>query len=618
MGLARVLPILRWLPDYGRGALASDLLAAVIVTLMLVPQALAYALLAGLPPEVGLYASMLPLLLYALFGTSATLAVGPVAVASLMTASALSGIAAPGSAEYVAAALVLAALSGLVLVAMGLLRLGFLANFLSHPVISGFVTASGILIAASQLRHLLGVEASGHNLLEMGAALIAGLEHVHFTTLATGLAVWAYLVGSRRYLAGGFARLGLSQGAAALLAKAAPVSAVIVTTLLAWGLGFGERGVALVGEVPSGLPTLAMPSVDPALWSTLAPAAVLISLVGFVESVSVAQTLAAKRRQRIDPNQELIALGLANLGAGTSGGSPVSGGFSRSVVNFEAGAATPLAGAFTALGIAVATLALTAPLAFLPKATLAATIIVAVGTLIDLPAIKRTWAYSRSDGAAMLATLALTLLHGVESGILAGVGLSLALHLYRTSRPHSAVVGRVPGSEHFRNVRRHAVETDERLAILRIDESLYFANARYLEDTVMALAARQPGLRHVVLACQAVNVIDASALESLEAINARLRDAAIALHLAEVKGPVMDRLAHTDFCRALTGRVYLSTYDAWRALHDERATETSPAACGGAGLAGGEASRAPAAGPEPITGTALAVGRFRTHRGDYP
>ncbi|MDX1464611.1 MAG: SulP family inorganic anion transporter, partial [Halomonas sp.] len=518
--------------------------------------------------------------------------------------------------------LVLAALSGLVLVAMGLLRLGFLANFLSHPLISGFITASGILIAASQLRHLLGVEASGHNLLEMGASLIAGLEHAHLTTLAIGLGVWAYLVGCRRYLAGGLARLGLSQGAAALLAKSAPVSAVIVTILLAWGLGLGlglgERGVALVGEVPSGLPTLALPSLDPALWSTLAPAAVLISLVGFVESVSVAQTLAAKRRQRIDPDRELIALGLANLGAGTSGGSPVSGGFSRSVVNFEAGAATPLAGAFTALGIAVATLALTAPLAFLPKATLAATIIVAVGTLIDLPAIKRTWAYSRSDGAAMLATLALTLLHGVESGILAGVGLSLALHLYRTSRPHSAVVGRVPGSEHFRNVRRHAVETDERLAILRIDESLYFANARYLEDTVMALAARQPGLRHVVLACQAVNVIDASALESLEAINARLGDAAIALHLAEVKGPVMDRLAHTDFCRALTGRVYLSTYDAWRALHDERAAETSPVDCGGAGLAGGEASRAPAAGPGPITGNAPLAGRFRAQQGDSP
>ncbi|WP_035597730.1 SulP family inorganic anion transporter [Halomonas salina] len=569
---SRWIPLIGWLHGYRRGTLARDLLAAVIVTLMLVPQALAYALLAGLPPEVGLYASMLPLVLYAIFGTSATLAVGPVAVASLMTASALSAIATPGSAEYVGGALVLAALSGAMLVAMGLLRLGFLANFLSHPVISGFVTASGILIAASQLRHLLGVEASGHTLVEMVMALVAALGAVNPATLAIGVGVWGFLVLCRRYLKAGLRRLRLSASVADLVAKAAPVSAVIVTTLLAWALGLGERGVALVGEVPGGLPPLALPSLEPGLWSSLAPAALLISLVGFVESVSVAQTLAAKRRQRIDPNRELIALGLANLGAGTSGGSPVSGGFSRSVVNFEAGAATPLAGAFTALGIAVATLTLTAPLAFLPKATLAATIIVAVGTLIDLPAIRRTWAYSRADGVAMLATLTLTLVHGVESGILAGVALSLGLHLYRTSRPHSAVVGRVPGSEHFRNVQRYdEVETDERLAILRVDESLYFANARYLEDTVMALAARQPGLEHLVLACQAVNVIDASALESLEAINRRLKDAGVALHLAEVKGPVMDRLAATDFCHELGGRVFLSTFDAWQALHEGEA-----------------------------------------------
>jgi SulP family sulfate permease len=566
---SRWIPLIGWLRGYRRDVLARDLVAAVIVTLMLVPQALAYALLAGLPPEVGLYASMLPLVIYAIFGTSATLAVGPVAVASLMTASALSGIATPGSAEYVGAALVLAALSGLVLVTMGLLRLGFLANFLSHPVISGFVTASGILIAASQLRHVLGVEASGHNLVEMGSALVAGLGDINVITLMIGLGVWGYLLLCRRHLKSGLTRLGLSATVADLMAKAAPVSAVIATTLLAWGLGLGAQGVALVGEVPSGLPTLALPSLEPEIWSSLLPAAVLISLVGFVESVSVAQTLAAKRRQRIDPDQELIAMGLANIGAGTSGGSPVSGGFSRSVVNFEAGAATPLAGAFTAVGIAVATLALTTPLAFLPKATLAATIIVAVGTLIDLPAIRRTWAYSRPDGVAMLATLVLTLAHGVESGILVGVVLSLGLHLYRTSRPHSAVVGRVPGSEHFRNVQRHEVETDERLVILRVDESLYFANARFLEDTVMEIAARQPGLEHIVLACQAVNVIDASALESLEAINARLKDSAVTLHLAEVKGPVMDRLQHTEFCQELTGRVFLSTYDAWRTLHGD-------------------------------------------------
>ncbi|MEC9020010.1 MAG: sulfate permease [Pseudomonadota bacterium] len=566
MIIERWVPLIGWLRTYHRGLLTRDVLAAVIVTLMLVPQALAYAMLAGLPPEMGLYASMLPLVLYAVFGTSASLAVGPVAVAALMTASALSSFAAPGSPEYICAALVLAALSGLILIAMGVLRLGFLVNFLSHPVISGFVTASGILIAISQLKHIFGVEASGHNVVELLRALLDQWQQVNVITLLIGLGVWAYLWVCRKRLNGWLTKLGMPASWAGLMVKAAPISAVVVTTLLAWGFQLEQRGVDLVGFVPSGLPAITLPSLDQSLWLGLLPAALLISLVGFVESVSVAQTLAAKRRQRIDPNQELIALGMANLGAGISGGSPVSGGFSRSVVNFEAGAATPLAGAFTALGIVLATLLLTDLLAFLPTATLAATIIVAVGTLIDLPAVKRTWQYSSSDGVAMVVTLLLTLLHSVEVGIISGVVLSLGLHLYRTSQPHSAVVGRVPGTEHFRNVKRHQVETDEHVAMLRIDESLYFANARYLEDTVMALAARSPSIKHIVLTCQAVNVIDASALESLEAINGRLKDAGAMLHLAEVKGPVMDRLTHTAFYHELTGQVFFTTYDAWQAL----------------------------------------------------
>ncbi|MFP3344364.1 sulfate permease [Halomonas sp. SIMBA_159] len=570
--LSRWLPLIGWLQSYHRGVLTRDVLAAVIVTLMLVPQALAYAMLAGLPPEMGLYASMLPLVLYAIFGTSASLAVGPVAVAALMTASALSSFAAPGSPEYIGAALVLAALSGLILIAMGVLRLGFLVNFLSHPVISGFVTASGILIAISQLKHILGVEASGHNVLELLRALLDQWQQVNVITLLIGLGVWAYLWVCRKRLNGWLAKLGMPASWAGLIVKAAPISAVVVTTLLAWGFQLEQQGVDVVGFVPSGLPAITLPSLDQSLWLGLLPAALLISLVGFVESVSVAQTLAAKRRQRIDPNQELIALGMANLGAGVSGGSPVSGGFSRSVVNFEAGAATPLAGAFTALGIVLATLLLTDLLAFLPTATLAATIIVAVGTLIDLPAVKRTWQYSRSDGLAMIATMLLTLLHSVEMGIVSGVMLSLGLHLYRTSQPHSAVVGRVPGTEHFRNVKRHQVETDEQVAMLRIDESLYFANARYLEDTVMALAARSPSLKHMVLTCQAVNIIDASALESLEAINARLKDAGVMLHLAEVKGPVMDRLKDTDLYHELTGKMFFTTFEAWQALvHPDQA-----------------------------------------------
>tara|TARA_R110001599_G_scaffold56406_1_gene156004 strand:+ start:840 stop:2582 length:1743 start_codon:yes stop_codon:yes gene_type:complete len=577
MIIERWVPLIGWLRTYHRRLLTRDVLAAVIVTLMLVPQALAYAMLAGLPPEMGLYASMLPLVLYAIFGTSASLAVGPVAVAALMTASALSNFAAPGSPEYIGAALLLAALSGLILIAMGVLRLGFLVNFLSHPVISGFVTASGILIAISQLKHILGVEASGHNVVELLRALLGQWQQVNVITLLIGLGVWAYLWVFRKRLNGWLTKLGMPASWAGLMVKAAPISAVVVTTLLAWGFQLEQRGVDVVGFVPSGLPAITLPSLDQSLWLGLLPAALLISLVGFVESVSVAQTLAAKRRQRIDPNQELIALGMANLGAGVSGGSPVSGGFSRSVVNFEAGAATPLAGAFTALGIVLATLLLTDLLAFLPTATLAATIIVAVGTLIDLPAVKRTWQYSRSDGIAMVATLLLTLLHSVEVGIISGVVLSLGLHLYRTSQPHSAVVGRVPGTEHFRNVKRHQVETDEHVAMLRIDESLYFANARYLEDTVMALAARSPSIKHIVLTCQAVNVIDASALESLEAINGRLKDAGAMLHLAEVKGPVMDRLKHTAFYHELTGQVFFTTYDAWQALAHPASESQLPA-----------------------------------------
>ncbi len=569
MNPKRYLPILQWLPKYDRGTFSSDLLAAVIVTVMLIPQSLAYAMLAGLPPEVGLYASIAPLVIYAVFGTSRTLAVGPVAVVSLMTAAAVGQVASQGTPEYLGAALVLTLMSGLILTLMGVARLGFLANFLSHPVISGFITASGLIIATGQIKHLLGIEANGHHLPELLASMMQHLREVNLPTVAISLTVLSFLYAARRWLKPALLRAGISARPVDMVTKAAPILAVAVTTLATWALSLDQYGVAVVGEVPAGLPSLTLPGLDTGLWRELFVAALLISIVGFVESVSVGQTLAAKRRQRIDPNQELVGLGTSNIAASLTGGMPVTGGFARSVVNFDAGAETPAAGAFTAVGIAVAALLLTPLIVYLPIATLAATIIVAVLSLVDLGAVKRTWNYSRSDVAAMLATIIMTLLQGVEIGITTGVGLSLALHLYRTSRPHSAVVGRVPGTEHFRNVERHAVETDERLAILRVDESLYFANARFLEDTVMDITARQPYLEHLVLACQAVNVIDASALESLEAINTRLQDAGVMLHMAEVKGPVMDRLQHTEFCRELSGRVFLSTFDAWQALRGE-------------------------------------------------
>lgn len=573
MSAKSYLPLLDWLPGYGRRQATSDLVAAVIVTVMLIPQSLAYALLAGLPPQVGLYASILPLVLYAVFGSSRTLSVGPVAVASLMTAAALAPLVEVGTPEYLAGAIVLAVLSGLMLLGMGLLKLGFLANFLSHPVISGFITASGIVIAASQLKHLLGIDASGHNLLQILSSLIEALPRANGTTVAVGAGTLLFLVLARKRLNPLLRRVGLSPRMADILTKTAPILAVVVTTLLAWVLDLSAHGVKLVGQVPAGLPVLALPSLDWELWQQVAVSALLISVVGFVESVSVGQTLAAKRRQRINPDQELIGLGAANVGAGLSGGMPVTGGFSRSVVNFDAGAETPAAGVFTAVGIALATVYLTPAISYLPQATLAATIVVAVATLIDLPALARTWRYSRPDFGAMLATILLTLVHSVESGIVAGVTLSIGLFLYRTSRPHSAVVGRVPGTEHFRNVLRHEVELCPRVTFLRVDESLYFANARFLEERVMDLVAGEPELRHLVLVCPAVNLIDASALESLEAINERLDTAGVKLHLSEVKGPVMDRLKQTELLANLSGRVFLSTFDAWQRLIGQSADQ---------------------------------------------
>jgi SulP family sulfate permease len=564
--LQRYLPILQWLKVYNRETLTSDLVAAVIVTIMLIPQSLAYALLAGLPPEVGFYASILPLVAYAIFGTSRTLAVGPVAVVSLMTAAAVGNLALAGTAEYLAAAIALAFLSGVILILMGLFRLGILANFLSHPVISGFITASGLIIAASQLKHILGVDAGGHNLLDILMALAGQLAHINLPTLIIGVSATAFLFWVRKQLKPLLVKVGLGPRLADIIAKAGPVLAVVATTLAVWGLDLQAQGVKVVGQVPSGLPGLTLPSFDLELWKQLFVSALLISIVGFVESVSVAQTLAAKRRQRIDPDQELVGLGASNIAAAASGGFPVTGGFSRSVVNFDAGAETPAAGAFTAVGIAMATLVLTPLIFFLPKATLAATIIVAVLSLVDLGALKRTWAYSRSDFAAMLATIVLTLVHGVELGIIAGVGLSVLLYLYRTSKPHSAIVGRVPGTEHFRNIDRHQVETEQHILTLRVDESLYFANARYLEDLIYDQVARNPELRHLVLMCPAVNLIDASALESLEAINQRLMDSGVKFHLSEVKGPVMDKLKDTHFLHDLSGEIFLSQYAAWEKL----------------------------------------------------
>jgi SulP family sulfate permease len=563
------LPILSWGREYNRSTLASDAVAALIVTIMLIPQSLAYAMLAGLPPEVGLYASVAPLLLYAVFGTSRVLAVGPVAVVSLMTAAALGEHAAVGSQAYWAMAITLAFISGAMLLLMGVLRLGFLANFLSHPVIAGFISASGLLIAASQLKTLMGVQADGHNVVELMLALGAQLPNIHGLTLTIGVFALLFLFWVRKGLTPLLVAWGMNTRLADLMTKAGPVAVIVLTTGLAWLLQWQTQGLRIVGTVPQGLPPLTLPLWDLALWKELALPALLISVVGFVESVSVGQTLAAKRRQRIEPDQELVALGASNLSAAFSGGFPVTGGFSRSVVNFDAGAQTPAAGVFTAIGIMLASLLLTPALYYLPQATLSATIIVAVLSLVDFEIFRKTWRYSKPDFAAGLTTLLVTLGSGIEIGLMVGVGVSLALYLLRTSRPHIAEVGLVAGTEHFRNILRHEVLVSPRLVSLRVDESLYFANSRALEDRVNEVVARHPQLQHLVLQCSAINDIDASALESLEAIEERLRDSGIALHLSEVKGPVMDQLQGSHFLAALSGKLFLTHYQAVQELTPE-------------------------------------------------
>lgn len=568
--IGKYAPVLRWAPRYNRAAFADDFLAAVIVTIMLIPQSLAYALIAGLPPEAGLYASIAPLILYAIFGTSTSLAVGPVAVISLMTAATVGDFAARGTAGYASVALALAFIVGLLLLALGFLRLGFLANFLSHPIISGFITASGVLIAASQLKHILGVAAEGDTLIEIAFSLGAHLPATHLPTLAIGGGVIAFLFWTRSNLKPLLVGWGLQDRPAALLSRAAPLLAIIITIALVSIFRLEDAGVSIVGATPKGLPPIALPDFDWPLWRALIGPAMLIAVIGYVESVSVAQTLAARRRERIDLDQELIALGASNVAAGVAGGFPVTGGFARSVVNFDAGARTPAAGAFTALGIAVAAMYLTPLLFNLPKATLAATIIVAVLSLVDIGAIRRTFAYSKSDFVAMAATILGVFGFGVEAGVMAGVILSILLLLHRASRPHSAIVGQVPGTEHFRNVLRHDVITSPSVASVRIDGDLFFANARYVEDRLTSLAPAGSPVRHVVLMCSAINSIDASALEALEAANRRLQEIGVLLHLTEVKGPVMDALKRSSFLKALSGKIFLSEFEAMNALDPDR------------------------------------------------
>ncbi len=553
-----------WLRQYQRPWLSGDLTAGLIVTVMLIPQSLAYAMLAGLPPQIGLYASILPLLAYALFGSSMTLAVGPVAVASLMSASALTPLAVPGSESYIMMAVLLALMSGLILFVAGILRLGFLAYFLSHPVISGFISGSAILIAIGQLKYLLGISLPSGSIIATMKGLVHQISAINTNTAIIGIAALLFLFFARSALAPLLKSAGLPAKLAELLTKLAPMAAVIVSTAVVASTGLDQSAqVAIVGQVPSGLPSLVLPPISWQQTQSLWLPALLISLVGFVESVSVAQSLALKRSQRISPDRELLGIGAANIASALSGGYPVTGGFARSVVNFSAGANTPAAGVISAVLMAIVISAFTGWFYYLPVSVLAATIIVAVLGLLDWHTLREAWRYDKADAVSLLLTFAGVIFLGVEEGILLGVALSLAVLVWRSSHPHMAIVGRVPGTEHFRNIDRHQVETLPGLVALRVDESLYFANAQIIEEKIESLIQSNAGTRTVLLILSAVNQLDSTALAMLTDVQKNLAARHITLQFAEIKGPVLDRLRSTPLGETMCDQIFLSTHEAF-------------------------------------------------------
>ena len=557
-----------------------DVIAALIVTLLLVPQSLAYALLAGLPPVVGVMASLLPIVAYAALGSSSTLAVGPVAVLAMMTAQAVAPVAQAHGVQAHLVAMVLAFEIGAVFLLAALLRLDVFAALLSAPVLHGFIAGASIVIALGQLPQLLGLPIKGNTLTELiGASVDAGGLSVHGPTAVIGLVALAMLWGIRRHGGGVAAALGLPARPAQLITRMAPMLVVVLAIVWVALMPQASRGVALAGRVDlmQGLVFPKLWQAPAAVWTALLGPALLLGLVAYVESLAVAEALGARRGERVQPRRELLGLAAANAAASVTGGMPVTGGFARSIVNYDAGARSRMAGVWTALFLAIAVLLLGDVLRFLPKAVLAATIVIAVLSLLDLKPFVQAWRYARPEWALMLAVAALTVFVGVEQALFVGVVGSAGLLLQRTARPHWAEVGRLPGTEVFRNVKRFEVETLPQVLAVRIDESLLFTNSRWLSDTMLAAPTQRPGLKHVVLMMSGVNDIDLSGLEGLMHLARDLGSQGVQLHLSELKGPVADRLNAAGLREWLTGRVFRTQYDAHRHLSGSTAVCDDPA-----------------------------------------
>jgi len=546
---------------------ADDLIAAIVVAVLLVPQSLAYALLAGLPPQMGIYASILPLVAYALIGRSRQLSVGPTAVVSIMTAAVVAGFP---EAQRPDIAIILAGMTGFILIGLGLIRGGIIINFVPRPVVSAYITGAALLIIVSQLKHIFGVEGGGRTVVSMLLSLQQNIGQTTVVTLMIGLGMIILLVLNKRFMPRLLLRTGLKRSKARMMARFMPVLLVGVSIVLSGVLHLQTRyGVAIVGDIPAGLPLPKVPDLSIGLIEILMMPAIVVAVVAFVDSMSISQTLAAKSRQRSAPNGELFGLGAANIAAALGGAYPVNGSLSRSAVNVAAGGRTRWVGVFTAIFMVLAALFLTPYLRFLPLAILAGLIIAACLSLLDFRQIWRTWHYSRADGITALLTFLGVIFFGVQWGVLIGVVLAMALHIRMTLKPHMVEVGRIPGTEHYRDVARYNVETVENIVTLRMDESLYYANARYLEDKAARVVKDNPDMEHLILMCPAVNRIDASALDSLFVIMGRLKALGIKLHLSELHSSVKERLHRSNFIDRLTGQIFLSHHEAITALEPE-------------------------------------------------
>ena len=564
---SRLLPATSWISAYSLADARADGIAGVVVLFITIPQVIAYAYLAGMPPEAGLYAAIAALLAYALLGSSRVLAVGPTAIVAMMTLEAVSRFAAPGTGEYIVVAGKLALLTGLFLLALRILRFGAAIGFLSHAVVTGFISAAAVLIVVNQLPTLLGLpSAPATSLVDVARYVSASWSDFNAMAVSISVGALAVLFVCREYLCDALVKMGMGNGMADAICKSAPMFVVVGAVALVGPLRLDAGGLDVVGDLPRSLPSWDLVAMTLTDVRELSLPALLIALVIFLESISIGTAVASKRRQRVVPDQELGGLGVANIGASLVGGFPVAGSFARTMVNFSAGAVTPVASLVTAV-LVLASIVWLAPLFYyLPKAVLSAIIVVSALSLIDFGALRKIFEFNRTDTITLVLTFGAVLLLSVELGILCGVLLSFGLLIRSASKPHMAEVGRYGASEHFRNVLRHTVSTCPEVLAIRVDESLYFVNARFIENQILERAVECPVLKHVLLICSPVNFIDTSGLEMLENLEHHLGDMGVTLHFAEIKGPVMDHLQGTQLYRQMRGEVFFTTDMAMREL----------------------------------------------------